>query len=61
MPNPEAITRDRIKSSKRNAANCEKLAAKASNDADRVRWLGMAEFWRNRARAVEAETAQIEI
>lgn len=33
------------------------LAAKATSDSDRVRWLGMGEFWLDRARTAEAQDA----
>jgi hypothetical protein len=55
MAHPEAVRRDRIESSRRNAANCETLAAKAATDADRDRWGQMAQFWRDRANAAEAD------
>jgi hypothetical protein len=55
MAHPEDVRQNRIESSRRNGANCEALAAKATADADRERWLSMAQFWRDRANAAEAE------
>jgi hypothetical protein len=43
----------RAEDSRRHAAHCVELARNARNEADRRRWLDMAQFWLQRANEAE--------